>query len=408
MQIFWSLFLEILLFKNYALINKMTDNNQFDNPNRCSGHTVSGAPLTVGQMYFPDDDELEGILGRIYKNRYYTNHGPLAIEFEDSLSVYLGNQEVVVATNATLGLMMTLVALGVKGSVVVPSVAPPGVAEAVIWSGLTPVYCDVDENTVHITVESVMECVKEDTSVIIAGSLWGNVCEFERLSCYAYQSGLEFIHYAVDAFGVSVNNQRVGSCGITTIFSFDTSKFLTCTGGGCVVTNSEILARKIRNIRSSYGAGPFEKVPVTANGRFSEYQAAIGLWSLAWLDRRRSDNKIIYERYVKLLANIDGINLLEIDSSILSNHQDIVLFIDDNKFGSTRDQIQNTLERSNIYTKNDCYTYLNNSDQLTYYHNGSLASMQRVSKKILRLPIGSQVSLETVDDICALIKSCKL
>ncbi|VAX09391.1 hypothetical protein MNBD_GAMMA26-1899 [hydrothermal vent metagenome] len=366
------------------------------------------SPLSIGQMYYPSDEELADIVNTIYANRYYTNHGPLAIEFEKTLSSYLGAKHVVASTNATLGLMMTLIGLGASGSVIVPSFCAAGVVEAVVWSGLTPVFCDVDENTGLISVDTITRVLRDDTCTIIAVSLWGNICGINEISLFAKKTGMEVIHFAVDSFGNSVNGKKVGGDGVTTVFSFDSSKILSCYRGGCVVTNDDMLASKIRNIRSSYGAGSFVNVPVTANGRFSEFQAAVGLWSLNNLEKHRLHNKRIYEIYTKLLVHLDGITVSKIDDSINSNYQYFVVTIDSKRYGLTGNDIQIYLDNEGILINPDCCLPLRRSNVFTKFHDSlDLHGAEVLHEKCLQLPIGSQITHNVANKIGTLVKDLK-
>ena len=363
-------------------------------------------PLLNGQWYYPEDNDLIELVKAIYTNKYYTNYGPLASEFEASLSVYFSNQEVVVSTNAMLGLMMTLVGMGCNGSVIVPAVTSAGVTEAVIWAGLKPIFADVDITSGQITVDTVNAVVKNDTSVIIAISLWGNACEIDELATFSDQSGLKLIHYAVDAFGISVNGKRVGNDDIVTVFSFDSSKILSSSAGGCVVTNDNTLARRIRNIRSSYGSGPLEKVPVTANGRFSEFQAAIGLWSLSSLESHRENNRNITNVYKNTLVNVCGLNIIDSDNNVDSNHQDFVLIINETESGVSRDYIQKILEERGVFTRPEYNPFLDKSEMIRLYHDGAiLPGMKELATSVLQLPVGARVTPEIAANIGGIIKA---
>ncbi|MGB5261377.1 MAG: DegT/DnrJ/EryC1/StrS family aminotransferase [Gammaproteobacteria bacterium] len=371
------------------------------------GDKQSKSAVTVGQRYEPDDDALADLLRRIYKNKYYTNHGPLAVEFESSLSSYLNVRNAVVSTNATLALLMTLIALDVKGTVVVPSLCSPGVVEAVIWAGLTPVFCDIDKVTGHMTAETVKDVIDEDTGIIIATSLWGNVCEIGDLVGIYGRAGLKIIHYAEGAFGLVVNGEILGCDSEAAIFSFDSANILSTSGGGCMATNNELLARKVRNIRSSYGAGAPEKVPVTANGRFSEYQAALGLWSLSRLEFHRARNKSIIDTYKQSLKGINGVQFLKEREHVNSNYQDAVLITQDTESGVTRDRILSVLEEHNIFTMGRYRAYYDNTDVFSSWCDGcDFPNMTHLSNTSLYLPVGSRVTPALAEKIGALVGSC--
>lgn len=281
--------------------------------------------LNDAHFNYPSKLELEEIVSEIYENKYYTNHGPLAAQFEARVSEYLEVQNSIAVTNPFLALTMSLVALEVQGSVIVPSFCPDGIVEAIIWSGSTPVFCDIEKDSCHLNIESISKVIREDTKVILAVSLWGGVCEFEEIFTAYRDLGIEVIHFADNSFGVSKNECKVGKSLITTIFSFEYTKFLNCFNGGIVVSNNELFSRKLRNIRSSYGAGPYEKVPITANGRFSEFQAALGLWSLNKRELFRKKNKLVFGEVNKRLERSNVISVFESDSLVESNYHDLVI-----------------------------------------------------------------------------------
>ena len=365
-----------------------------------------GEAITAGQCYEPDDDTLTELVRQIYKNKYYTNHGPLAVEFETALSSYLNVRHAVVSTNATLALMMTLVALDVKGKAAVPAICSPELVEAVIWAGLTPVFCDVDKDTGHMTAKTVKDVIDGDTSIIVTTSLWGNVCDTADLIDSYRSSDLNIIHYAEGAFGAIVNNVVLGCDCDAAIFSFDSANILSTTGGGCLATNNELLARRVRNIRSSYGAGPPEKVPVTANGRFSEYQAALGLWSLSKLESHRTRNKSLVDIYMQTLEGIDGIQFLENRKDVISNFQDAILLIQDSDQGNVRDQLRTMFRKNNIFTTSRHHAYFDNIEIFCdTREDRHFPNAVQISNRYLNMPVGSKVTSALAENISALVRS---
>lgn len=372
-------------------------------------HQCEGSlrPIYLGQGYYPDEKDLHCLIGKIYANRYYTNHGPLAKEFEKNLSTFFSGREVVTTTNAMLALTMTLVALDIDGAVIVPAIASPEVVESVIWAGMTPIISDVNPYGGVIDIENIKAVIKPGIAAIIMVSLWGNVCDTESIAAYAKDKNVKLIHYAMDAFGSLDDDVGVSGDNISaTVFSFDPTKIISTSGGGCVVTSDGYLARKIRNIRSSYGAGELVKVPVTANGRFSEMQAALGLWSLENLESHKHHNKQIINAYMRSLSGIEGLLVISSVADTAENYQEFVIGIDSARAGVSRDSVQGMLAEKCIFTYPASSPFI--TDIMTdYVYSFDLqhSVAKKMSETILQLPVGSQVEAGTAEEIGSIVKS---
>ena len=107
---------------------------------------------------------------------------------------------------------------------------------------------------------------------------------------------------SAQAFGCALGGKRVASHGAAEVFSFHATKIVNSAEGCCITTDDDDLAARMRNIRSSYGAGPPVSVPITTNGRFSEAQAALGLLSLSRYNDHQGQNARLWDRYARWLS----------------------------------------------------------------------------------------------------------
>jgi dTDP-4-amino-4,6-dideoxygalactose transaminase len=98
----------------------------------------------VGQLYFPKWEQYEAAIRGIIDRQYYTNHGPLVRELESRLEDLLQVGNAITVTNATVGLYLVYLALGLEGKVLMPSFTFIATAQAAVLAGLDPVFCDVD------------------------------------------------------------------------------------------------------------------------------------------------------------------------------------------------------------------------------------------------------------------------
>lgn len=365
-------------------------------------------PTHVGQLYFPSWERYEEAMRGIFERQYYTNHGPLAQEFEAKLADFFQVKHVIAVTNATLALMMAVKALGLKGRVIVPSFTFIASAQSLTLSGVTPVFCDADPLTYQMSLAHVEKLLEEepDISAILGVNLWGGSCNPKALDELGARHGVDVYYDSAHAFGCTIDGAPIGHFGRMEIFSFHATKVFSTTEGGCITTNDDTLAAQLRNIRSSYGAGPIVDVPLTSNGRFSEAQAAIGLLNLETFDQAITNNKDSFSLYRSRLRDIPGIALIEPQGVDQSNWQYLVCHIDDAKFGMPRDVLLSVLKAENINARRYFYPGIHRS--IPYVHDfpqyiDALPESDKLCASLIQLPIGVLVSAEKIESICGLI-----
>ena len=361
------------------------------------------APLPVGQLYFPDWARYETAMRALFARGWYTNHGPLAQQLEARLAERMKVRHVVCVTNATLGLIMACEALGLTGKVIVPAFTFIATVQALSWAGLEPVFCDVDPHTHQITAERVAPLVDAQTRAILAVNLWGDACPAAPLQALADRHGLKLFFDSAHAMGCEIGGVPVGNFGSCEVFSFHATKVFSTVEGGCIATNDDALAARLRNIRSSYGAGPAVDVVKTSNGRLSEAQAAIGLMNLDDLDASLANNRALFAQYRQGLHGVPGLTLIEPRHANKTNHQYVVCEIDEAAFGLSRDALLGLLKAENIVARRYFHPGAHRSvpyvDSLPQFAD-ALPETDRLNGRLLQLPSGALVRPEHVAAIC--------
>lgn len=368
-------------------------------------------PLPVGQFYFPELHRYETAMRGIFIRDYYTNHGPLVQKLEQELAQFLNVKHVVCITNATIGLMMVADALGLTGKVILPSYAFIAAAQSLKWCGLKPVFCDIHPDTQQIDHEMAASLIDPEVSAILAINLWGGACNISALQSLANTNNISLYFDSAHAFGTKVENSAVAGFGCAEVFSFHATTILNAGEGGCITTNDDDIAAKLRNIRSSYGAEPIVPVVKTSNGRMSEAQAAIALMSLEDFPRIQVRNKILFDLYSRNLASIPGIQLLHLANVTTSNYQYATCTIDPDEFGLTRDQLLMLLVAENIIAQR--YFYPGTHRCIGFNENmetdaARLPVTERLCNTSIQLPLGSQVNNSDVEKICTLIATAQV
>ena len=372
------------------------------------GQPVFDRPLFVGQLNFPEWERIEESFNGVFKRRYYTNHGPLAQELESKLEEFFGVRHAMCVTNATIGLMIAAVALELKGKVIMPAFTFIATAQSLSWAGLEPVFCDVDPETHLMSVTRAEELMGPEVSAILGVHLWGNPCAIDDLRQLADAHGVRLYFDAAQAFGSTHNNQPIGQFGELEVFSFHATKVLSSMEGGCICTNDDQLAARIRNIRSSYGSGPAVPIPLTGNGRFSEAQAAMALLGLEDYPSVEARNRKARNLYHEKLSDVPGIRFPVKLPASTSNDQYVVLEIEEAEFGLSRDQLTQILHSENVMSRNYFTPGVHQSvpykDWYPQYYD-ALPVTDQLCRTVLQLPSGQGVSSSVIEKICGLIKS---
>lgn len=379
---------------------------------RSAGFALFGAkpaferPLPIGQLYFPSWDRYRHAFHGIFERQYYTNQGPLADELEERLQHFLGIRHAICVTNATIGLMMAAQGMGLSGKVILPAFTFIASAQSLTWSGIKPVFCDISMDDCQIAADQIAMLIDEHVSAIMGVNLWGGSCNPVMLGELAEARGIRLYFDSAHAFGCAVDGVRIGNFGHAEVFSFHATKILNATEGGCICTNDDDLAARLRNIRSSYGAGKPVNVTKTANGRMSEAQAAIALMSLEDFPENQRNNERLYRLYERLLQEIPGIRLLRPAGVSFSNYQYVVCNIDESGFGISRDLLIELLKAENIIARRYFYPGLHRS--IPYVDEAPcdrhpLPNTDRFCASCIQLPIGALVSARDVESICNIL-----
>lgn len=375
------------------------------------GPSAFDSAVPVGQLYFPDWADYVQAMRGIFERQYYTNQGPLVRELESALRERLGVRHAICVANATIGLMMAADALDLQGRVITPAFSFIATSQSLTWSGLEPLFCDVDPSSHQLDPGKVELALKDEAvSAVLAVNLWGDACAHEELSRLAARRGVPIYYDSAHAFGCEVAGHPIGGLGALEVFSFHATKVLSAAEGGCICTNDDALAARLRNIRSSYGAGTPVHVSRTANGRMSEAQAAIALLSLKGFPAILDRNRALFDAYAAGLAGVAGLRLLRPRAVSRTNYQYVVCEIDATEFGLDRDQLHAVLRAENVLARryfypgiHRCMPYL----EMFPHASADLLVTEALCDRVLQLPIGQMVDEAAVDRIAAVVRAAQ-
>lgn len=358
------------------------------------GDPVFKETLHVGAPNIGNRDNFFKRVNNIFDRNWLTNNGPLVQEFERKIEEFIGVKHCIAMANGTIALEIAIRALEMNGEVIVPSFTFIATVHALKWQGIDPVFCDIDERTHNIDPEKIESLITQDTTGIIATHIWGRPCNIEFLADIANRNNLKLIFDAAHAFGCSYKGKMIGQFGNAEVFSFHATKFFNTLEGGAVVTNNDSLAKKIR-LMKNFGFSKMDNVVyIGTNGKMNEISAAMGLTSFESIDKLISKNRSNYNLYENLLSNITGLKTIKYDLKEKNNFQYIVIEINEEKFGVTRDVVLNILHQENIRTRRYFFPGCHNMEPYSSTisaDNYYLPKTDELTKKVLLLPTGNSV-----------------
>jgi dTDP-4-amino-4,6-dideoxygalactose transaminase len=270
--------------------------------------------------YFrPDIDERTiEIVADSLRNGWLTT-GPKVRQFEERMAALCGVDHAIALNSATAGLHLALVALGVRpgDEVILPALSFVSAAHCVRHCGATPVFCDVEPDTLCVSVATIAPLITRHTRAIITMPFAGRPLGNQAVHAYAHAQGIAVIEDAALGVGTIDDGHWPGSAGSdAAILSFYATKNVTSGEGGMLLTNDDHLAETVRLLSlhgmdrdawKRYTAGGKWRYDVSALGfkyNMPDLAAAVALGQLDRFDemqRRRGEIAAMY------LAAIDGI-----------------------------------------------------------------------------------------------------
>lgn len=363
--------------------------------------------LHVGRPNIGNRDRLLERINDLLDRRWLTNQGPFAREFEQRIADLLGVKHCLAMCNGTVALEIAIRALGLNGEVIVPAFTFVATAHALQWQGITPIFCDIDPETHNIDPSKVEQMITPRTTGIIGVHIWGRPCDVDALSDIARRHNLKLLFDAAHAFGCSHKGRMIGNFGNAEVFSFHATKFFNTFEGGAVVTNDDELAAKIR-LMKNFGFTDHDRVDyIGINGKMNEVSAAMGLTGLESLDEFIAINHRNYMEYMCQLEDVPGIRFVAYDETEKHNYQYIVLEIDEDITGISRDELVEILHAENILARRYFYPGCHRMEPYRSYfpHAGLvLPETERLVHKVMSLPTGTAVRPQEINTVCQIIR----
>ncbi|MFH1567347.1 MAG: DegT/DnrJ/EryC1/StrS family aminotransferase [Gemmatimonadota bacterium] len=325
----------------------------------------------------------------------WVGRGPRSIQFEERFAAYIGVSHAVALNSATAALHLGLLCAEVEGQeVLTSSLTWVSSTECILLAGGRPVFCDVEPDTLNLSVEDVARKITPTTRAIVVVHYGGHACDMDPILELARAHGLTVIEDAAHGCGGMYKGRKLGSMGDIGCFSFQATKNMTTGDGGMLVTNDEAIAERVRNLRWCGITRPtwerfrpgqvrrswvYEVAEVGYKYEMNDLAAALGLAQLDRLERCNARRRELMDRYRTALAGVEGVELLANRDYALSACYNAVVQVDD------RDGLYAHLDAHGIDA--NVHFYPNHLYQIFRPYTTRLPVTEAVWQRILSVPL---------------------
>ncbi|MBI4684294.1 MAG: DegT/DnrJ/EryC1/StrS family aminotransferase [Nitrospirae bacterium] len=346
--------------------------------------------------------ELLDMLTEILGSSHYIL-GPKVAELEKKIAEYIGVPSAIGVASGTDALHLSIDALdiGEGDEVITTPFTFFATAEAVIYTGATPVFVDIEPDTFNIDPTRIEEKITPKTKAIIPVHLFGHPADMKEIQRIAKKYNLRIIEDCAQAFGAAVHGKKTGSFGDAGCYSFYPSKNLGAYGDGGMITINDInVAEIIKKLRNHGSGGAYRHETIGFNSRLDEIQAGILLIKFKRIDESNSKRRQKAALYTKLLSGKAKCPS-EKDGFYHVYHQYTIT-------SPERNAIQSRLKDKGFSSVVYYPIPLHLQDALSYlgYKEGDFPVAERAAKEVLSLPIHPYLEEKTIEEIARVINGC--
>ncbi len=351
--------------------------------------------INVTKPFLPPIEEYEKYLAGIWGRVWLTNNGPLVNELETGLKEFLKVDNFLFLTNGTIAIQIAIKALRLQGEIITTPFSYVATTSSLVWEGCTPVFADIDPQTLNIDPAKIEAAITDKTSAILATHVYGNPCDIDAIAAIAQKHNLKVIYDGAHCFGSKYKGKSVFSYGDVTTASFHSTKlFHTVEGGGVFASDPELLQTMdfMRNFGHN-GPETFEEAGI--NGKNSEFHAAMGVVNLKWADRILASRKMQSERYDMKLSGLNVSRIKYNPDEFNYSYYPIIF--------ETESQLLRSIELLNInrvYPRRYFYPGLNS---LKYVNNVEMPVSDSISKRVICLPLYYGLTNEEIDFVSGIL-----
>jgi dTDP-4-amino-4,6-dideoxygalactose transaminase len=362
----------------------------------------------TGNLYRPSIDKFLDYSRMFYQNKRYTDDGSLCRMLELRLAEFHGVERTVAVSSGFWGHVLAMAALALprRREIIAPAFGYRRTDDMIAWAGFVPHFCDVDPETLGISVNTIKAELNDHTALILAPHPMVNCCDAQGIENLGREYGIPVVFDSVEAAYRNYNSKRIGGFGDAEVFSTHSTKLLNSFEGGYITTNNTQLADRLDHMKR-FGLVDADTVKDGhgLNAKLNEVHAAMALASLDEVDEQIAPHRRKYDLYAAGLRDIDGLKILEHKESQRPDYRLIVV-----RTGASwplsREDTLRLLEAENVLAR-PYYAPL--TDKVVEYPRvcPELPVTEAIFQDFMVLPSGAHVSEEDVEKIIFILANIR-
>lgn len=348
-----------------------------------------------------DQRDIDAVV-EVLKSDWLTT-GPMVNRFEKAVGQFVSAPHAISFSNGTAALHATIATSNLQpgDEVIVPAITFVATANAVVYCGGTPIFADVDPNTLLINPQDVVRKITSRTRAIMTMDYAGQTCDYPKLKQIAVQNDLKLFSDGCHSIGAMSYGRHVPEWVDAACYSFHPVKPMTTCEGGMVVTDDLQRAESLRRFRNhgiqsdhhqraKNGTCFYDMESLGFNYRLSDVQSALGLTQLQRLREWTEKRSRIAKAYHNQLGNLDFLSPLENAAGAGHAHHLFVIRWNAEKAGVDRDTAIQKLREVGIFAnvhyrpvyQHSFYQQLNERGRLVRCPNAEAVYPQLISLPI--------------------------
>ena len=355
------------------------------------------ARINVTQTFLPPLEEYQAYLLDIWSSGQLTNQGPLLLEFEKQIKSYLEADNFHFLSNGTIALQLVLRALDItEGEIITTPFSYVATTSSILWERCTPIFVDIDPNTLCIDPNLIEAAITEKTKAIMAVHVFGSPCDVEAIELIAKRHDLKVIYDAAHAFGVEYKGRKLLTYGDVSTCSFHATKLFHTIEGGGIVTNSQEISDRVELLKR-FGHNGDEHYMLGINAKANEFQAAMGIVNLKYIDELIKERQRLAEIYDSLLEGA-VVRPKQLEGTIRNYIYYPVILKDESTLLNTVE----AMNQEDIFPRRYFYPSLNTLEYLP--SRLKCPTSEATASTILCLPMFNGLKEDDIERICGLVK----
>ena len=364
-----------------------------------------GKSILVSQPSLPPLEEFVPYLEQIWQSKWLTNGGPMHQRLEAELAEHLRVPHVALFNNGTNALLTALQALKITGEVITTPYSFVATAHSLLWSGLTPVFADIEPGSFNIDPDRIEAAITPRTAAIMPVHCYGHPCQVERIREVATRHRLPVVYDAAHAFGVSHQGESLLRHGDLAVLSFHATKVFNTFEGGAIVCHDVETKQRIDRLKNFGIVDETMIEAVGLNGKMNEFQAAFGLLQLRHLTPALTRRHAVDDAYRRELAGVEGIICIPAPTGSVSNCAYFPILVSDGA-RCDRDAMYLQLKEQGVFARRYFYPLLSDLPMYSRYPSAASTNLPhatRIARQVLCLPIHQDLTDADVERVIAAV-----